>query len=130
MRQAIFAPPPDWPNSVTQSGSPPNAAALSRTQFSASTRSSKARIAGSGVVAACEGGEMEMAEQVEAMVQRDDDGIAPRGEPCAMRERARAGAGRVAAAMDVDEDGALGVGAVFGRPDIEDETVLVLASLC
>ena len=37
---AIFAPPPDWPNTITLFGSPPNSSMLLRTQRNASTRSS------------------------------------------------------------------------------------------
>ena len=37
---AIFAPPPDWPNTVTHEGSPPKLAMLSRTHSRARMRSS------------------------------------------------------------------------------------------
>ena len=69
---------------------------------------------------------MQVAEEVESVVERDDDAVAAGGESCAVGERACAGAGRVAAAMDVDEDGSLCAGPMFGRPDIQDEAVFGL----
>ena len=45
IRPAILPPPPDWPNSVTFDGSPPNAAALSRIHSSAQMMSVSDRFA-------------------------------------------------------------------------------------
>ena len=63
MSVAIFAPPPDWPSKVTQAGSPPKAAMLSRTQRSASTRSSMPAFPESGKT-----GQIEIAEEIQPVI--------------------------------------------------------------
>src|SRR3546814_12304472 len=52
--------------------------------------------------------EIEIAERVEPVVDGDHDDIAARGELCAIVDRIGDAAGRVSAAVEIDQDGELG----------------------
>ena len=73
-----FPPPPDWPKIVTLPGSPPKRSMLSRTHSQRGDHVERAGIARLGEALAADVGEVQMAEDVEAMVDgHDHDVVAP-----------------------------------------------------
>ena len=81
--------PADSPNTVTRSGSPPNAAMLSRTQGSAAIWSRRHEVV---VEARPEVAELEAAEHPEPVGDVDDDDVAVGGQPRTVVELELAGA--------------------------------------
>jgi hypothetical protein len=67
-------------------------------------------------------GEVEVAEEVEAVVESDDDYVSAAGQTDAIVDGTIGGAGGVGSAVDVDEDWALAI-VESGCPEIEMETV-------
>ena len=71
---ATDPPPADWPKTVTRSGSPPNAAMLSRTHSRAATWSSRPRFGRRAL-------DLGEALDAHAVVERHHDDAAVSGEP-------------------------------------------------
>ena len=84
---------------VTLAGSPPKAAMFSRTQPQGGDDVEEPGVARPGDVVADEVGEVEVAEDAEAVVQGDDDDVAGPAQVDAVVEHDRAGPGLEAAAV-------------------------------
>ena len=80
--------PADSPNSVTRSGSPPNAAMLSRTQRNAASTSRSPMLESKRRAAAVERRQVEKAQRSESVVERHHDDLAARRPACDRRRAA------------------------------------------
>ena len=74
--------------------------------------------------------EIEVAEEIEAVVEGDDDDVSAFGEADAIVDRTVAAAGGVGPAVDVDEDRTVFAVAEAGSPDVEVEAVLAVDGVC
>ena len=119
--------PADSPNSVTRSGSPPNAAMLSRTQRSAASTSRRPRLVSNRRLVGVERGQVEESERTEPVVHGDDDRLAAGGQHPTVIERLARRAEDVGAAVHPHHHRLAVTGrGVRRRPDVQRQAVLTL----
>ena len=128
MTVVVLPPPPDWPKIVTRSGSPPKLSMLSCTHCKRRDQVLHADVRRACPLLAAEAGQVQVAEDVEPVIDGDDDDVLLLREIRAVVEQVVAGAGREAAAVHPHHDGARSV-VEARREDVDGEAVLALRRL-
>ena len=124
MSVAIFAPPPDWPNKVTQPGIAAERRDVVAHPVQREHQVEHSRVAGIGK---CR--QIQIAEQAQPMIERHHDHVAAPAQVGAVVQRARSRAARISAAVDVDDDRARPRGFRERRRDVEEQAVFGLIRL-
>ena len=129
MRVAHLAPPPDWPKMRTRVGVATKFGDVLADPLEGEDKIELAGVAAVGEVASADIGEVEVAEEIEAMVESDDYDVSALDEVDAVVDRAVAAAGGVGSAVDVDEDGTLSTIAEGWGPNVEVQAVFAVEGI-
>ena len=119
--------PADSPNSVTRSGSPPNAAMLSRTHSQRQQDVAQPKVGVEPASCSAEGRQIQEAQRADPVVDGDDDDVAAGGQHPPVIQRLVRRTEDVGAAVNPHHDGlAVAAGDIRRRPNVEREAVVTL----